>query len=415
MRLLSWGPVTRGTTRALGVLGTMYVAQGIVWGFASFVLLPTLAARGVSIEGQTGIVALAGVPWVLKLAWGPVIDAFGGVGRGRARRFASVGLLGMGASLLGMATLDDPGASVDRVAILWLLLNVALSLQDVATDAMALDGIAAERRGLANGVMLGGHHIGLEGVGGLVLGAVVASQGMSVALAAQGALALGLSLVPAAMPGPPHERHERASSARGSLVSALVSMAAERKLGIAVLAAIVLFADVLTGALSSEFWVNRLGWSALEVSERLPPVLLGANLVGFFGAAALADRIGHRRTAAGGTIALGLAWVAFAALQPAWGDEHVILAFVVVQALATAPLYVGLHALLMDATIPSVRATHFAVLTTLLNLPRAVAPTLAPALLSALGWGGLFVACGAFQVALAWPIARLGRPPHDPA
>ena len=36
--------------RALGVLGAMYVAQGLVYGFAWFTLMPTLAAAGVDVE-----------------------------------------------------------------------------------------------------------------------------------------------------------------------------------------------------------------------------------------------------------------------------------------------------------------------------------------------------------------------------
>lgn len=388
----------------LGVLGAMYVAQGIVWGFASFVLLPTLAARGVSVEDQTGILALAGVPWVLKLGWGPVLDRFGRAGRGRARWFASAAMVAIATSLAGLAGVTDATAEVSRIATLWLLLNIALSLQDVATDAMALDGLTPKDRGRGNGVMLGGHHLGMEGIGGLGLGAVVAAQGISVALWVQAAILLALAVAPVLMPAPPAPV---ARAPRPKLREVIGAITVPSRLAVAALAAVVLFADVLTGALSSEFLVNRLGLSPQWVSSRLPPVLLVASLVGFASAAGLSDRIGHRRTAALGSLALGTVWIAFALGEPMWTHEAFFLGALVLQALATALLYVGVHAVLMDATVPTLRATHFAVLTTLLNLPRVVAPALAPFVLHLVGWAGLFAAAGLVQCAMAWPLARL--------
>jgi MFS family permease len=393
--------------RGLGVLGAMYVTQGLVYGFAAFVLLPTLAAAGVALEAQTGILALAGLPWVFKLLWGPVIDAYAPRGRGPAT-FAAAGMVAIAVALAAMASVPATPANVTTLAVTWLLLNVALSLQDVATDAIALDTIAPGQRGLANGVMLGGHHLGFEALGGLALGALVAAQGLRMAMfgmvAAVVVLAAALRWAPAASPaaGGPKRRP------LGEALAVLERLVMDRRaVTVALVAAGVMFADVLTAALSAEFWVNRLGWTVAEVSGVLPKVLLPANLVGFGVAALLADRVGHRRMAAGGTVALGASWVVFAALSPWWTDAWVLLSFVAVQALATAAMYVGVHAALMDATDPRARATHFAALTALLNSPRVVAPLLAAPLLGALGWGGVFAACGVVQMAWALALARL--------
>lgn len=396
--------MARGPARVLSVLGAMYVAQGIVWGFASYVLLPTLASRGVSVEAQTGIVALAGAPWVLKLAWGPVLDRFGGPGRGRARLFVSAAMVAIAVSLLALARVRDPAADVHQVAVIWLVLNVALSLQDVATDAVALDGLRQDERGLGNGVMLGGHHLGMEGIGGLALGAVVASRGLSAALSVQGAIVLALAIVPLLLRT--GSAVHPAAAARPELSRVLAEISRPDRLALAVLAAVVFFADALTSSLTSELLVNRLRLDPSWVASRLPPVLLAASLLGYSASAALADRIGHPRTAALGSVALGSIWIGFSAAEPLWTHEAFFLSCVGLQGVATALLYVGVHALLMDATVPAVRATHFAVLTMLLNLPRVVAPTLAPGALHLVGWAGLFAGAGIVQAAMAWPLWR---------
>ncbi len=391
--------------RRLVIFGAMYLAQGIVYGFGGYILVPTLAAAGVSLSAQTGILALAGLPWVFKLLWGPVLDRFGGLSSGRARGFAAAGMVAMAGCLTQMAMRSDLAAEPATVAWLWLGLNIGLSLQDVATDALVLDGVPPQQRGLANGVLLGGHHIGAEGIGSLGLGLVVASQGLSAALWAQAVLLLVLAGAPLLLP----------SSGGSSTVADAGLRAALRRvwarpgaLRVAVVAGLVLSADVLTSAVSGQFWVQRLGWSVEDLTGVLAPTLLVTNLVGYGLTTVLVDRVGPGRSATLACATLGALWVGFGLVPGLWGTDAFLLSFVVLQALVLAALYVGLHAALMNATEPGLRASHFAVLMTLLNLPRIlVVPAGAP-MVAALGFAGLFVAAGVFQVLMAAGIRWAG-------
>ncbi len=397
--------------RTLGVLGAMYVAQGLVYGFAAFILLPSLAAKGVALTEQTGIVALAGLPWVFKLLWGPVVDTWA-AGRRGPPQLAAIAMWLVAGCLVALGAWAPTPDHTPVLAATWLALNVALSLQDVATDATALDRIAPDDRGLANGVMLAGHHVGFEGLGGLALGAFVASRGLPSALWAMAAVIVVLSLAPMWIDDAPANRASARTFAE-TVATLRVVLADRGALAVAGVAAGVMFADVLTSALSAEFWINRLHWAVEDVAARLPWVLLPANVVGYLAAGPLADRMGHRRLAAYGTVVLGGSWAVFATLSPWWTSVPLMLGFVAVQALATAAMYVGVHAVLMDATAAGARATHFAVLTSLLNSPRIVAPLLAAPALAALGWSGLFVACAAVQA--AWGLALVRLPGREAA
>ena len=393
----------RRTSRyaTLAVLTTLYTAQGLVAGFAGFVLIPSLAAANVSLQAQTGLLALAGLPWVLKILWGPVLDRFGARTHGRARTIVAGAMLGVAATLAWMASGLSDGArltdAVGRIQGQWLLLSVLLSLQDVATDALALDRVPPEDRGLANGFMLGGHHVGTEGIGGLALGATVVATGMASGLWAMAALFGVFAVAPMLLPAPDDGRVDAAPA--GSLARAVRAMVETPRARIAAgLAVVIMVGDVVTASVSGQFWVHRLGWSVQRVTTELPPLLLVANVAGYAAAAAAVDRLGHAKATAAGAIALGVLWIGFGAAEGAWSDEGFLRAFVVVQGLATALMYVGVHALLMDAAVPRVRATHFTLLMALLNLPRAIVPGLAPDLLGALDFAGLFVACGLAQV-----------------
>jgi len=396
-----------GRARRLGILGALYLAQGIVYGFGGFILVPSLAAAGVALEHQAGILALASLPWVLKLAWAPLLDRFGGLGSGRARWFAAAAMLGMAAVLAALASRQSLTAEPVTLAWLWLLLNTALSLQDVATDALVLDHVPPDERGLTNGVLLGGHHLGAEGVGSLGLGLLVASRGLQTALWGQAAIMLALAGLPLLLPRRAND--DRRDAAPAGLRAALARLVSSpRALAVAGLAAVAMSADVLTSTVSGQFWVQRLHWTVEDLTTVLAPTLLGCNLVAYAVATWLVDRLGHAKSAALGSAALGVLWVGFGLVPALWGSTAFLIAFVALQALATSAFYVGLHAALMDATTPAVRATHFAVLMALLNLPRAVVAPAAPALLGALDFAGLFVAAGAFQVLLAWGLARVG-------
>jgi PAT family beta-lactamase induction signal transducer AmpG len=378
----------------VGVLGGLYLVQGIVWGFAGLLLLPRLAAAGVSLEHQAGILALAGLPWVFKLAWGPVLDAprLRRVGAGRTAAFATVIVA---ASLVAISTLDPPAANVRALAIAWLVLNVALSLQDVATDALALDVVPASSRGLAVSVMLGGQHLGAEALAGAWVGAIVATRGLAAGLWVLAAIALLVAVVVGATtPGPPVARTV------GLREAALRLARAPRGAWMLAFAGLVFAADVLTSAVSGQ-WFVALGWSPEDAVERVVTILLVGNIVGYACAAAVVDRLGHANVLRSSSAALGVLWIAFAATQQWWTDVAYVQAFVAAQTFITAWLYVATHAVLMDATEPEVRATQFAVLTACLNLPRVWAPPLAAWSVGALGFAGTFAACGAWQIAIA--------------
>src|SRR5688500_10877297 len=107
-----------------GVVGTLYVAQGVVYGFGGYVLLPSLAAQKVSLEAQTGILALAGVPWVFKLAWALLIDKRGA----STRTIAAAATAAMALAIACIASIGDPTQHVTGLAALWLALNVVFSL-----------------------------------------------------------------------------------------------------------------------------------------------------------------------------------------------------------------------------------------------------------------------------------------------
>jgi MFS family permease len=387
-------PSTSRLSVRAGVLGSAYVLQGLVYGFTAFILIPTLAQRGVSLEAQTGLLALAGLPWVLKIAWGPVVDGLWSTRRspGAIAAIATF-VLAVCAAVIAV----ELGGEVDfaMLAFVWLALNVALALQDVATDALAFDVLEAHERGRGQAAMLLGHHLGQEAGAGVWLSGVAATHGLGAPMWIVAVVAIGLASLPLVL------AKSSAPRTRAPVLQVAVDTLRDRRVRWAlVLAALVLVADVSTSALAGAFWIDRLRWRAEDFGIFVAPFLLLGNIAGYGLAWVVVDRLSHRRAAAVASAGLGACWIAFAVAEPLWGSEGFLAGFIVVQAIATALLLGGVHALLMDVLDPRVRGTQYAICTACLNLPRVWAPLVAPALLAGLGFAGVFVACGVYQVAI---------------
>jgi len=387
----------RRAANPLPLLGGLYTIQGVVFGFTSGVLIPVLAQRGVSLETQTGVLALASLPWVLKLPIALVLDRL----RPGAAKVAGVSMLLLGLMLAWLGGLGDDLPTFSGLGVAWLGINVLVAAQDISADVLAIDTVLPAGRGRANGVMWAGLNVGQTLLGTLVLGAVYTRVGLGAALFVLAAFVVlgGVWSLRTSLP-------TVLSASREGLAEVLRAPSTWMLGG---LASVFLVADVGTSALSGALWIQRLAWPMERITTTLPLVFLFAAVLGYGTAALVVDRIGHARAAALGSVALGASWAVFAALEPGWSSVPLMYGFVIVQAVPTALLYVGLYAWLMDRVLPRFRATHYAVFMSLLNLPRVWVPTLAPDALQALGWPSLFAAAGAVQVALggvAWMVGR---------
>ncbi|MCH1439255.1 MAG: MFS transporter [Rubripirellula sp.] len=193
----------------------LYLAQGVPWGFVTITFASWLAepAQGITAKQLGPILAVATLPWSFKFLWGPLMDRFTIRSWGRRRPWIifaqSMAIMILG----GMMLIDDlpiliwteeeasgnwkvifsliPGP----LAALILLANIFISLQDVAVDALAVDLLAENERGRANGLMYASNYLGTA-IGGAGLGYIVSQYGIQAGLAGQALLLAGIMLLP---------------------------------------------------------------------------------------------------------------------------------------------------------------------------------------------------------------------------
>ncbi|MDX2010811.1 MAG: MFS transporter [Myxococcaceae bacterium] len=161
--------------RLFGLLGALYFAQGLPFGFFTQALPVMLRQAGASLEG-IGLTSLLALPWALKFLVAPRLD------RTPSRRRWLLALQLGTAALLVVAAFVDALPFVLATA---LLVNAFAATQDIATDGLAVELVPRALRGFANGLQVGAYRVGMVVGGGVLLMAfdVLGWRGVFLAMA----------------------------------------------------------------------------------------------------------------------------------------------------------------------------------------------------------------------------------------
>ncbi len=153
--------------RGLFLLGSLYLAQGLPYGFFTQALPAMMRTRGISLE-DIGLTSLLALPWALKFLWAPLVDRYGSRRFGRRRSWIIPLQLLSVATLLVLAGIDPDGG------LTWILaavavINLLAATQDIATDGLAVSILPPSARGLGNGIQVAGYRLGMIMGGGVLL------------------------------------------------------------------------------------------------------------------------------------------------------------------------------------------------------------------------------------------------------
>jgi len=363
-------------SRRTSLLCLLYFCQGFPWGFATIALLATLSQAGHGKAETATVVALAILPWTFKFIWGPIIDSVRMPSLGIRRPWIAIAQFCMALTLLSAALSGSMDSDATLIYLAWVFFvhNCFASLQDVATDALAVDLLEDNERGRVNGFMWGSKLFGI-GVGGAGMATVIAYTNLQTAVLAQaGVIVAVLALVIGWQERPGERRFPWSpGSAQGAVASAsfgmLITLAElKRALSNRTTATLVMVAGTYSMAeglydpLTVEFFVQNLGWTADRFARASGTWGTLAELFGAIAGGYACDRFGRRRMAAVGLSSMAVVLLTFGWTAGAWHGPaypHVLLlpAFKGTLAFAT----VSLFSLYMKVSWTRAAATQFTV------------------------------------------------------
>lgn len=391
----------RPSSATLILLASLYCAQGLPSGLIAHALPALLRQHGVDLA-LIGLLKLLALPWLLKVLWAPWVDRLASRRLGHHRGWilplqSLVILCVAGLALISPDRLFGDGFSW-LLGIL-LLVNLAASTQDIATDGLTVRLLPERWRGLGNSLQVGGYKLGMIASGsGLLL--VIGALGWNQALALLAALTVLMTvpvllfnerrvLAPALGLGPALSPRLLLDTYRGFLTQP----------GMALWLALVLtfkLGDALGSPMIKPMLVDQ-GWSTTALGQLTLVTSLAGIAGAFIGGLGYA-RLGIWRALLlfGAMQALGISALGLLVergAEPIW-----VYALCIFEQMADGMSTVALFAGMMRMCRAGSEGADFTLQASTQILLAGLVGALSGALANALGYEGLFVSAGVLGV-----------------
>lgn len=388
-------------------LCVLYFAQGVPYGFMTITLANYLSSQGLSTDRVGTLTAVALLPWTFKIIWAPVIDSFQFIGYGRRRPWIVIAQAIMAVTMIGIYIIEpylvgenmDIEKSADYLLWVFFAHNVFAVLQDVVSDALAVDILPESEQGSVNGAMWASKLIGTSG-GAAILATVMNDYGIRGAVMVQIWILLAIMLVPLFLlerrgdkrfPWSKFEEDTTSDEPRSKHRS-VVSIVQDVVRGFSLrttfaFVTMVLISLIGWGVMETVLKTvcnQRIGWSATHTSHVMGyagvPEAIAAVFCGFLG-----DRFGRKKMMTIGMGGYGLMSILFAFSEPYWGnslptswaadgywDNHIVWAYTVGYKIFLAAFVVNYLAESMALSWTKSSATMFTIYMTMSNVGHVV-------------------------------------------
>ena len=422
----------------LVTFSTLYLVQGIPTGFITITLAALLAEQGYSAGAVAALMTINYIPWGTKVLYGPWLDRHTHSSMGRRRPWILVAQCGMLVSL--SVLLAVPGVEsvgLIPIALIIFVYNLFGALQDVATDALAVDLLNPDERGFVSGAMWSSK-IGGIAIGGAGMSMVLNQFGWRPAIGVQLVLlliAVGFPLLVreradehywalpfqnAATPTEPADSaaHESVRDVVRKLVDTFRQPVASVLALLALLAAVPTRMMVTYGPV---FTVQQLGWTDTGYSQFAGGPALLAGAAGAVLGGWLADRLGRRRMVTAAAVGIIVTFLTFALTQPWWSVTGLVIVFLLAGMFFDMTLRMSLQAMYMTTTRDAVAATQFTIFMTLGNMSNVVGSALITPLDALFEARSIFLCAAVLGVVplvlLYWlpPVSEGNKPVTDPS
>ena len=359
-------------TARVSTLCALYFAQGFPWGFMTIALVAYLAKYGLTV-GETGhLISMAILPWTFKIFWAPIIDSINFPQMGKRRPWIIFAQIMMALTLIVLAMSGDISTNLNYLGWMFFLHNCFASLQDVCTDALAVDILRPEERGKVNGFMWGSKIIGV-GFGGSVMGTILVKTSLNTAVIFQTVLILGVMLFPLLFRERSGEKLLPWSIGKSMLqgdigsvrnpLSVVKDLFRGLSLKTTLFGAFFLLAasagEGINSAILPTLFMQNLGWEPDSYAQVVGGIgtvfeFCGALLGGF-----LADRIGRRKIITVGYGGFGVLAIIFGIFSVYWTETWFASSYLILFPFFRALGAVAIFALFMHISWTKAAATMF--------------------------------------------------------
>ena len=420
-----------------GTVCALYFAQGVPWFFVATALVTFLVDNGTMDDEQKLALISAGMlPWIIgKLVLGPLIDRYRFPSMGRRRPWVIISQLGMLLTMAAFLLVDDPAENLGTLGLFFLIHNIFAALQDVSSDALAVDILGDDELPLANGLMFVAKGLGAM-FAVLGLSRVLADSGFHAALMVQIPVLFAVMLIPIFILERPGDKRfpwsEDASADRtgtdddsmtfGEIITGFRGAISNKAAKMALVLCTVMWigGGMGTGMGIIDFqweflFVEELGWESQDYLDTKGAPIFLMTMLGFLIGGLLGSKFGSKKTLTY-AVAIGTVMtVGWSMLRSNWVDSTFMLQAWLVWTLVWAIVGANLLAFLMSITVKDLGGTQFSIYMTLINVGAFAGNALSTQLLDIAdgSFPNLFLFGAAFQALVLIVLLQIDDEPSE--
>lgn len=403
-------------------LCALYVAQGIPWGFITVTFVTYLAVEGVAAGQLAFLLTLGTLPWSVKFLWGPIIDRYQFPEMGKRRPWILIAQTGMIVVLSSMLLIPNMSSNVTLVGIMFLVYNIFTALQDVSTDALAVDILEPHEFEKVNSYMFTSKAVGGI-IGGAGLGTIIGFVGIKGAIVLQIPILVVIMLVPLFMTERPGEKlYPWSESSTQKNVESIVEQKSFKEifdnikiafsfrsaqLGI-VLSLIISLSYFLIPILPLLF-VRELGWTEEQFNATKGGVILIVTMLGYMAGGQLGKQYGGKAIIIYSAFSTALITAFWGMNESLWSNGLFMMTVWSLQTFVWAMVSINIYSLMMRITWAEVGGTQFTGYMAMMNLSAIIGYQLTAPLAARFDYSTLF-----YIAALLETVVILGAMFIDP-
>lgn len=337
-----------------------------------------------------GLMALVGLPYTLKFLWAPFLDRFTLPFLGRRRGWLLIAQVALLLAIAGLG-FTQPRENPWILAFVAFLVTFFSASQDIVVDAYRREDLPDEELGLGSSLYVNGYRVGmlLASGGGLILADHMPFSMVYLIMAAcmlPGILTTIFAHEPELTAGTPKTMKEAVFDPLAEYFS--------RHGALYILAFILLYkiGDTMASAMTIPFYLD-IGFSKTEIGTVVKLFGFWATIAGSLIGGTIMLRLGIKRSLWYFGFLQAVSTAGFAVLARIGHSVPALSAVIAFENLSSGMGTAAYVAFMASITNKRFTATQYALLSSLMGIPRVLASAPTGFLAKNIGWEGFFILC----------------------
>lgn len=358
------------------------------------VLQAWMTEEGVDLS-VIGLFALVGLPYTLKFVWSPVVDRFTLSFLGRRRGWLLIVQILLVVAIAGLG-LTSPRENPWQVAFAALLVTFFSASQDIVVDAYRREDLRDIELGLGASFYVNGYRVGmlLAGSGGLILADHVSFRLVYLFLAAS----LLVGIVTTLLCREPEVPAGTPRTIREAVFEPFIEYF-KRNQAILILAFILLYkiGDQMASTMTTPFYLE-IGFSKTEIGAVAKLFGFWATIAGGLVGGIVLLKMRIKTALLGFGFLQAISTIGFSLLALVGNKVAALAAVIAFENFSGGMGTAAYVAYMASITNKKFTATQYALLSSLMGVPRVLASAPTGFMVESLGWFLFFILCAAVAV-----------------